>query len=235
MTPSPFALNREVTCRVDRDEALRYLGYSGQKLSVELEERIEGAFSRCEEVARPSWCWQMFPVSSRDGGVALDGSALFLETRGALSAMNACAVMCCTLGAVFDQEARRLAVGDATLAVAFDAAGSSLVEACADDCERAIGRFADETGLHAGQRTSPGYGDLSLGLSGDIVRALDAGKRLGLSVMASGLLVPQKSVTAFVGLFEREEDARAARWSCADCVARADCAYLRAGNPCNGG
>lgn len=227
------AIERRVECQVDRAEALRYLGYADQQLAPELAARIERTFGHCEEVARPAWCWRAFPVEIDAGQATLVGSALRFPASGALAAMSACAVLACTIGLAHDREERRLAVGEATEALVFDAAGSSLVEACADSCERAISMWAMVEGLHAGQRTSPGYGELPLSLSADIIRTLDAGKQLGISMTGSGLLVPMKSVTALVGLFEREEDARRARRSCADCIARSDCAYLKAGKPCN--
>lgn len=211
-------IERNAACRVDQSEALRYLGYSDQEIPGELAARIDAAIELCERVSRPMWAYRV-----------VDGP-------GPIAGASAVAFLACTIGFGFDREARRLAASgeEAVEAVVFDAAGSSLVEACADACELEVHRAAAAEGLFAGQRMSPGYGDLPLAFSDDIVRALDAGKRLGVSLTESGLLVPQKSVTALVGLFEREEDARRARRSCADCVVRADCAYLAAGRPCSG-
>ena len=224
-------------CRVDRDEAMRYLGYSGQELGSEVATRVEAGLARCDEVGRPAWCCREFPVEVRGEVAVLVGAALELPIGSTLAWLvraRSVVALCCTIGAAFDQEARWLAVVDAAEALVFDAAGSSLVEECADECERVIGARAVADGLFTGQRTSPGYGDFSLEFSGEIVKVLDATRLLGVSVLESGLLVPQKSVTAIVGLFEDEDDARAARRSCADCAVRADCEYLKAGRPCNG-
>lgn len=226
-------VNRQVECRVSRAEALRYLGYAEQELGVGLEELISRAFDRCEQLAQPAWCYRVFPVEVCGGQATLVGSALSFPANGPLARMSACAVMACTIGIAHDREERLLSVGQATEAVVFDAAGSSLVEACADSCERAIYAWAADEGLHTGQRTSPGYGELPLALSADIIRTIDATKLIGVSMMESGLLVPLKSVTALVALFDREEDARRARRSCADCIVRENCSYLQAGNPCN--
>ena len=45
-------------------------------------------------------------------------------------------------------------------------------------------------------RRSPGYGDIPLEMSREILEKLDATKRLGVSLTDSLLLVPSKSVTA---------------------------------------
>ena len=49
-------------------------------------------------------------------------------------------------------------------------------------------------------RFSPGYGDLSLYVQRDIVRILDTYRKIGLTLSDSLLMIPQKSVTAIVGL-----------------------------------
>lgn len=237
IAPAAYArgVDRQVACQVNRAEALRYLGYADQPLTPELRELIDRAFDCCQKLAQPAWCYRVFPAAVESGWAFLEGAALTFPASGALARMSACAVMACTIGHAHDREERRLSVGDATEALVFDAAGSSLVESCADACERAIYDWASAEGLYPGQRTSPGYGDLPLALSADIVRTLDAGKLLGIASTAADLLTPLKSVTALVGLFEREGDARRARRSCADCIVRADCAYLQAGMPCGAG
>ena len=55
-------------------------------------------------------------------------------------------------------------------------------------------RYGDVTG-----RFSPGYGDLSLSVSCDILRLVDAERRLGIR-MAGSLMIPKKSITAIMGV-----------------------------------
>ena len=50
-------------------------------------------------------------------------------------------------------------------------------------------------------RFSPGYGDLSMNVTEDIITILNATKRIGLSVTRSLMMSPVKSVTAIAGLF----------------------------------
>ncbi len=228
-------IQRAASCQVNRARALRYLGYQDQALSVEMHASIDQAVAECESISRPAWCYQVFPAQFRNGAVMLEGAALEIPCEGAsasLAKASACAIMVCTIGLGFEQKALQLAVTDPVGSLIFDSVGSSLAESCADDCERAIHALAVQSELHAGQRMSPGYGAIPLSLSRGIVRALDAGKRFGVAVTESDMLVPTKSVTAIVGLFEKEDDARHARYSCVDCVAYADCPYRKSGAPC---
>ncbi len=43
---------------VDRAEVLRYLGYSGQPMTQELEARIDGEVARCLSVCQPRGVWR---------------------------------------------------------------------------------------------------------------------------------------------------------------------------------
>ncbi len=89
-------------------------------------------------------------------------------------------------------------------AAIYGAAGSSLVESVADACEAAVVADAAKWGMRTNWRYSPGYGDLPLALQPEIVRVLAADKRLGMVATESNLLIPTKSVTAFVGLFDAD-------------------------------
>lgn len=54
---------------------------------------------------------------------------------------------------------------------------------------------------------SPGYGDWDLAAQQTVLDRLQAPKRLGLTLTAGGMLVPEKSVTALVGISDRPEEA----------------------------
>ena len=54
-------------------------------------------------------------------------------------------------------------------------------------------------------RYSPGYGDLPLELQREIIRVLDCGRTIGITLTESLLMQPSKSVTAVIGMKEREK------------------------------
>ena len=49
-------------------------------------------------------------------------------------------------------------------------------------------------------RFSPGYGDLNMNVTNDILSVLKATERLGVSMTQSQMMVPMKSVTAIIGV-----------------------------------
>ena len=59
--------------------------------------------------------------------------------------------------------------------------------------------MASKEGYNITYRYSPGYGDLTISHQSDILSLLNAQKLIGLSALESAILVPVKSVTAFIG------------------------------------
>lgn len=221
--------------QVNKTEALRYLGYAGQGVDTVLDERINELIAQCETQSAPVFLYRIFPVEELPEGIRLRGSSLFLEgesIREHLAGAAECAVMACTLGLANEAAFQRLKAKSSTDALVFSAAGSSLVECVADACEAAIVADAAERGLHANFRFSPGYGDLPLSLQPQIVRVLQADTKLGLASTDTHLLIPTKSVTAFIGLFHTVQDQKDVRRSCASCACFDHCSLRRAKTPC---
>ena len=104
--------------------------------------------------------------------------------------------LCGTLGAEFDRELRSRAAVSAAEAYAAQQLGLKEVEALMDRLEAEARTAVEQSGERLLPRRSPGYGDMPLELSREILAKLDATKLLGVTLTDSLLLVPAKSVTA---------------------------------------
>ena len=104
--------------------------------------------------------------------------------------------LCGTIGAEFDAWQRRLAALSAADALLSQQIGLEAVERTMDELEKRLRSEVEAGGGRLRPRRSPGYGDLPLALSREIIRTLDATRRIGVSITDSDLLVPSKSVTA---------------------------------------
>lgn len=220
------------TYRVNREEALRYLGYSGQQLDSSLSNRLDEAIRLCEQVSKPGFTYSIFPVDSSAGDIRLKETTLVLpgaDIFGHLSGAKECAVMAATAGLSNERELRRLSLLNGLDGMMFDAAGSAFAETVADACNAAIVADGRARGLYAKWRFSPGYGDLPLSIQSDIIRVLAADRKLGMTATDSNLLIPAKSITAFVGLFESPQDDTR---SCDRCTFSPHCELKRKGSPC---
>ena len=73
-------------------------------------------------------------------------------------------------------------------------------------------------------RFSPGYGDFSILYQKDVLRMLDAPKKIGLTMTDGYMLTPTKSVTAIIGISNTKEPCH--RKGCEECD-KSDCVYRR--------
>ncbi|MDO4796974.1 MAG: vitamin B12 dependent-methionine synthase activation domain-containing protein [Coriobacteriales bacterium] len=205
-------------------ELLRYLGYSGQELTPQLEARIDAMEERCREVARPAFVSRAFGPETLP--LELPGNDIAEHLRGAVEVL----LVAVTLGLGVDRELRRLSLTDPLDQVLFDAAATWAVERETDRVEAQVRADAAKRGLYCSWRFSPGYGDLPLDVQPALLAVLNASRRLGITLTPSNLMVPTKSVTAIIGLHPTPQPGLAS--SCAVCSLSEFCALRTRGVRC---
>ena len=109
-----------------------------------------------------------------------------------------------TVGLGIDQLIKRSEVTSIMDAAIYQAAGAEMVEAFADSEMNKLRAQEAEKGFRLRPRYSPGYGDLPLALQTDFARILDMQKWCGISLTDTLLMVPSKSITAFIGCVKAE-------------------------------
>lgn len=213
---------------IDRGEVLRYLSYRGGALSDTVREDLDRCEALLLQTARPRAVWKLFDLLP-DGG--LKDSAYRPsgnDIRLLLADSTQVILLAATLGAEAEallRRAQKRSMGDAVI---LDAAGSAAIEnvcdnLCADLAEELAPRFLTE-------RFSPGYGDMPLADQTPFFRALDVSRRIGVTLTETDLMVPQKSVTALIGVSPRPQPKRGR--GCAPCPRREDCAFHKEGTSC---
>jgi len=118
-----------------------------------------------------------------------------IERRGIWKREGDRVYLCGTLGTEYDRYQRARAAVSAAEAYAAQTKGLAEIERVMDGLEDEI-RATLAPGETLVPRRSPGYGEMPLALSREIIDKLDATKRIGVSLTESLLLVPSKSVTA---------------------------------------
>lgn len=212
--------------RLDQKEALRYLGAAGADGA--LRQAMAEAAAWLEAHVAPRWIYRVFHLTAAEGGVTLEGAGVTLTGRLAKTMLADCrqaVLLACTLGQPWERLMREEQARDMARAVMLDACASAYVEAGCDAAQAEIA--ARMPGLYLTDRFSPGYGDLPLSLQPSILRALDATRRLGLYATETHLLLPQKSVTAVLGLAERPQGGRIR--GCGFCNLREHCTLRQRG------
>ena len=110
------------------------------------------------------------------------------------------ALVAATIGPQVDALIRRYSSTDSVYASILQATGAMYIEEVVDLLNAEIKKIAEAQGLKTRPRYSPGYGDVPLDIQRDFFRLLPC-TRIGLTLMDTLIMAPEKSVTAFIGLY----------------------------------
>ncbi|MCR4617378.1 MAG: hypothetical protein K5669_04220 [Lachnospiraceae bacterium] len=109
-------------------------------------------------------------------------------------------IVAATIGAGIDRLIRRYERTQAATGLLLQGIGAERVESLVDMFNDEVNKTAADLGLKAHPRYSPGYGDLPITVQPHLLKLVDAEKRLGITLNASYLMSPSKSVTAIIGI-----------------------------------
>ena len=161
---------------------------------------FESCINKVVDASMPKCCHIKVPVSVADDRVDLDfvtveSSDLAKNLKGCNSAF----VFAVTTGMGVDRLLTGLSLLSPSEFFICDAVGSALAESVCDIADDMI-----KGSLECKPRFSPGYGDLPLSVQRDVLTALNAEKLLGITLTDTNLMIPQKSITAFIGIRNQE-------------------------------
>ena len=183
-------------------DALRYMRVPPEAHNDELVLTVQNAFTKLQEFITPRFLWGRFKITHTDGGIQLEDTNIYSKDISRLtSRSNECILIAATLGHEVDRQISIAQQKNMLEGLALDSCASVMIDSCIDSfIESEIVPSLSET-ERLTHRFSPGYGDLSMNVTEDIIAILDATRRIGLSVTRSLMMSPVKSVTAIAGLF----------------------------------
>ena len=186
----------------DEKEILRYAmlpSFAPKPEELPLQECLKAAkgAAQCRAV------WRRY-LLVRDGDT-LDLGFAKTDSRDLKKHLEGCGeilLFACTAGAETDRRIARAKLLSPARGLLMHAIGAQQVEGGCDRlCARLAQQFPDR---QLTDRFSPGYGDLTLEMQRDVMAALDCGRTIGITLTDSLLMTPSKSVTAIIGMKERE-------------------------------
>lgn len=217
----------QVACpAIPMREALHYMGWRGTPVEPELLAQIEALISLVRREVQPHAILRHFAL---DGDGRLQGTTLTPQGEDVgrmLSGCHEAVLLAATLGAGSERMLLKAQARSSAQAVLLDAVLSAAIEAVCDAQEAALREALSLQALYLTDRFSPGYGDMPLAQSKEICAVLGVDKRMGLTVSASGIMIPRKSVTAIMGVSGTPVSRRPS--GCAACGMREQCALRRA-------
>lgn len=217
--------------KLNRQEAFRYMGYK----TGNIDEKIIALTDQCESelisVIKPRFVYKVFDIEHSDNGVVVNNTSLILKGKDIakhLQDCERCILMCATVSIDVDNLIRKYEAQDMAKAVIADCLASAAIEQVCNEAEKEIKSAVGEYNFT--WRFSPGYGDFPLEIQRDFVDVLDAQKRVGVNVSESLIMIPRKSVTAVIGVSEKEISK--GRRGCVCCNMKDRCAYRKRGEHC---
>ncbi len=207
--------------KLNRREAIRYLGGAGIKLNADMEALMDECEKDILSNAAPKYLYIEKDLPCEE---ILYGN----DIKNHLSGCEKAVLMCATLGAEIDRLIRVNQVSDMARAVVLDSFASVAVEQVCGRVDELLAEKYD--GYFMTFRFSPGYGDYPIELQKSFLTMLDAPRKIGLTTNESCLLVPTKSVTAVLGISSSPIERR--KRGCAVCNMRDKCQFRSRGEHC---
>ena len=212
-------------------EVLRYTQMPYDKAEDVMKARIAETYQTLKKVAKPRWTYQCLEVTSEGDRVTFHPSSLVVESKDLVKLLansTTCYLLAATLGLEADRLIHQTQMRDMSEALFLDACANTMIEIICDEVEQELATKMPE-GTYMTMRYSPGYGDVPLDIQEKLLAILNTHKTIGLTASKHNLLLPLKSVTAFIGVSSQKEKREK---SCASCMMQAQCMYRKRGDVC---
>lgn len=202
-----FFYNREASqVKADFHETARYLGYAKNaqpdEVTVNL---IEKCISQMHQILIPKLVYSIYDLQVDDNEISFAGEKIVSKNLSRnLSGCSRIVLFAATIGPKVDLMIRKAQVTDTVASGIYQSVGAMFIESFVDDFNKHIKQIMSEDGRIIKPRYSPGFGDVDLSCQKVFFKLLECNK-IGLTLMDSLIMAPEKSVTAFIGIGEKNE------------------------------
>ena len=206
-------------------ETLRYLGYRNGQPDGRTEDLLHQCMEELKRACSFRHICRTVPLDQDQNHIVTE---LFrTESRNLGKNLKGCSsvlIFAATAGPGPDQLIQRYEKIRVSRAVVIQAMSAAMIEEYCDCLNRGWKEDFGKKGQYLRPRFSPGYGDFPLECQKNILAGLEAGKRIGLTLTDSLLMMPSKSVTAVIGISESRQ--LCVLSGCEACE-KTDCEYRR--------
>lgn len=203
-------------------EILRYAGCKSS--DEELLQLLHSCIDEVREKLVYKVCYRQLPVSIMED--VCDFGCFQVQSKSLAQNLRECqdvVLFGATIGVEIDRQILKYGRISPSKALMLQAIGTERIEALCDLFCKEMAEVG-ENGVNP--RFSPGYGDVPLTVQKEFFAVLDCAKRIGVSLNDSLLMSPSKSVTAFLGIRNRQNSVTSPteKNKCITCT-KTDCAY----------
>ncbi len=210
---------------IRRSEVLRYMQCIGNGDTSELEPLIDSFIDEFNHAADYKACYAKFDINIHDdcidlGFMQVNSNALSTNLKDCCQVYAFAATTGINAERMLNKY-NRLSQGKAFM---MDAIGSAAIEAFCDYLNAYLKEEVKQSGLFLHPRFSPGYGDFPIEHQPQLLSALDATRKLNLTLTDSCLMIPTKSVTALIGITDTPYTYNT---KTCECCTQTDCRYSK--------
>lgn len=212
-------------------EVLRYINVPYHAADATLKQEILTAYGEIESMARIREVYGLFNIEPKEDLIVFQEINFQIKSADLAKVVKNCNqlyVMAVTIGSEIDKRISGTQQTDMMKALIYNACANVLIEQACDHVEEEIMKNIKE-GQYLTMRYSPGYGDVPLTVQTEILSFLDATRKAGITTTKAGMLIPLKSVTAFIGLSSIKEKRHK---GCESCLIQDKCIYRKRGEKC---
>ena len=211
--------------KVKEEDILHYLG--SQMMDELLHKQVEEMMTLLNQDVRCQVIYRTLPLENHQCRyIKLQGKSI----QTLLKESHAVIIMAATLGIKTDRRLRALEISDMGKAYVYNACANAMIEAVCDDVNEQLRRQYAKRQAFLTDRFSCGYGDLPVSTQKTFLQVVDAERKIGLHVSESCMLVPEKSVTAIIGIAKTVQPAIVR--GCRVCALKEHCEYRKGGTVC---
>ena len=212
-------------------DALRYIQMPASRQNKQIIQKIKDTYDELDKISLSKYVYNSLPIYLDEDTVSFKHTKIKIISQDLSKLFKNCSrcyILAATLGQNVDRQIGIEQKKDMFDALVLDACASVLIDKICDDIEQKIIEELEEDEFLT-MRFSPGYGDVPLIVQKQVTDVLNTSKRIGLNLTKTNMLIPTKSVTAFIGVSNQKENRMK---NCAVCNLVGVCAYKERGDRC---
>ena len=188
---------------IDSYEVLRYLGYKKELITAEDISQVESFLPEARACLKPAACWGRFEVEMlSDNKISFPYGQIVSKdlSKNLTTSCREIFLFAASIGLEYDRLVQRSRISSMAKSSFLNAIGAAAVENVCDRLNEELRQLAADEGKSLRPRYSPGYGDYNLENQRGIFDLLTPSKHIGLTLKDNLIMVPEKSVTALIGI-----------------------------------
>ena len=219
---------------IDKQEVLRYLQYNNEEVDEVTNILLNESIDELKRISELKYVYRIFNIEKEHTSLNFEEEFVIKskDLSSLLKNSDKVALMAATLGLTIEKRIRYYSLTNLSKGIIFDSCATAYIEALCDFVEAEVKKIAKKDNCSITYRYSPGYGDLPISHQSEILNSLNAGNLIGLTTSHNSILIPRKSVTAFIG-FNTSNRVKPKVSSCKTCSLSATCGFSKEGGSCD--